>query len=102
VLRQPEYGEDRLVRRVRTTGEIKWRGNTVYVNQALAGEAVGLQERADGSWAVHYGPIDLGLIDHRARRLRQPRKPAPGLVDNPDGLPTTPPAQPPQQPDQYP
>ena len=102
VLRQPDYAEDREVRRVRRNGEIKWRGSTVYVNQALTGEPVGLHETADGSWAVHYGPIHLGLIDHRARRLRRPKKPAPGLVDNPDGLATTPPAQPPQHRDRSP
>jgi transposase InsO family protein len=100
VLRAPEYGADHEIRRVRQNGEIKWRGSTVYLNQALAGEPVGLSETDDGGWAVCYGAIELGLIDHRGDRLQRPKRRARGLVDNPDGLPTTPPAQPLQQPDQ--
>jgi transposase len=96
VLRQPDYPDDDAVRRVRHNGEIRWRGNTVYVNQALAGEPVGLRQ-TDAGWTVRYGPVELGLIDHRGDRLKRPRRPARGLVDNPDGLPTTPPAQPPQR-----
>jgi transposase InsO family protein len=97
VLREPDYPDDHQIRRVRRSGEIRWQGNTVYINQALAGEPVGLAEATDGGWTVRYGPIHLGVIDHRARRLQKPRRPARGLVDNPRGLPTTPPAQP-QQP----
>jgi transposase InsO family protein len=96
VLRQPDYPDDDAVRRVRHNGEIRWRGHTVYVNQALAGEPVGLSQSDDG-WTVRYGPIELGLIDHRGDRLRRPKRAAGGLVDNPAGLSTTPPAQPPQQ-----
>ena len=94
VLRAPDYPDDHEVRRVRRNGEIRWRGNTVYISQALAGEPVGLEERPDGAWRVRYGAIELGHIEHRGARLKQPKKPAGGLVDNPDGLPTSPPAQP--------
>ena len=93
VLRQPDYPDDDEIRRVRHNGEIKWRGNTVYINQALAGETVGLGESDDGDWTVCYGPVHLGVIKHRASRLQKPRRTARGLVDNPAGLPTIPPAQ---------
>jgi hypothetical protein len=96
VLRAPGYPAEHQVRRVRHNGEIKWRGTSIYVHQALAGEPVGLAETAAGGFAVAYGPIELGVIDHRGDRLRQPKRPARGLVDNPGGLPTTPPAPPPQ------
>ena len=79
---------------MRHNGEIKWRGSTVYISQALAGEPVGLHETADGDWTVSYGPVHLGIIKHRGDRLRKPKRPTRGLVDNPAGLPTTPPAQP--------
>ena len=92
VLREPGYSAGHDVRRVRHNGEIRWQGNTIYVNEALAGEPVGLSEQADGGFTVAYGPIVLGVIDHRATRLRTPRRPAGGFVDNPAGLPTTPPA----------
>jgi putative transposase len=81
VLREPHYDAEHGVRRVRHNGEIKWKGTTIYVNQALAGEPIGLLENEDGSWTVSFGPVDLGVIDHRGDRLRKP-KPACGLVDN--------------------
>ena len=102
VLRAPDYPpgypEDHEVRRVRHNGEIKWRGKTLYINQALAGEVVGLAETDEGSWSVHFGPIHLGLIDHRGERLKRPKQTAPGLVDKSADLPTTPAAQSQRQP----
>lgn len=98
VLREPPCPDDAERRRVRRSGEIKWKGNAIYINQALAGEAVALIEQDDGLWQVRYGPIELGGIDHRGQRLQRPKRKARGLVDNPDGLPTSPPAQQPKQP----
>ena len=82
--------------RVHRNGAIRWRGAEIYLSEALIGEPVGLIERQDGSWVVHYGPITLGVIDHRGDRLRKLKK-ACGFVDNPDELPTNPQAQQPQQ-----
>jgi putative transposase len=95
VLREPDYPPDCEVRRVRLTGEIKWRGKLVYIHCALAGEPVGLIE-TDGGWTVHYGPIVLGLIDRRGDRLRKPKLPGCGLVDDAAPRPQGP--QPHQQP----
>ena len=97
VPREPEYAAGHALRRVRPNGAIRWRDAEIYLTQALAGEVVGLAEREDGGCAVRYGPIDLGIIDHRGERLRKPNPKARGLVDNPDGLPTIPQAQQPQQ-----
>jgi len=97
VLREPEYGRDDAVRRVRSNGEIKWRGNTIYISEALIGEPVGLIEDEGGDWTAFYGPIVLGVIAHGSDRLRKPKSRPRGLVDNPAGLPTSPPAQQQQQ-----
>ena len=51
-MREPDYGDDHEVRRVRYNGEIKWQGNTIYISEALAGEPVGLLEDEDGDWTV--------------------------------------------------
>jgi transposase InsO family protein len=96
VLREPEYPAEAAVRRVHRNGAIRWRGAEIYLSEALVGEPVSLVERQDGGWMVHYGPIELGIIDQRGDRLRRPQK-AYGFVDNPNGLPTTPQAQQPQQ-----
>jgi len=74
VLRAPDYGDDHIVRRVRHSGEIKWRGSTIYVSEALVGEPIGLIEGEDGDWTAVYGPIVLGVIDHRGDRLRKPKR----------------------------
>src|SRR5262245_36114681 len=52
ILREPDYGADYEVRRVRHSGEIRWQGSTVYINAALVGEPIGLIETDDGSWSV--------------------------------------------------
>ena len=82
VLREPDYPVDHEVRRVRSNGEIKWRGKLVYLNCALAGEPVGLAEGEDGAWRVSYGPVALGVITHGGDRLRKPKPAGCGLVDN--------------------
>ncbi len=97
VLRTPEYPAGHSVRRVRHNGEIKWRGTTLYINEALVGEPIGIEESDEGLFIVRYGLVELGSIDPRADRLRKPTPRARGFMDNPDGLPTTPPAQQPSQ-----
>jgi putative transposase len=78
-LREPDYADDEEVRRVRSSGEIKWRGERIFVSEALVGEPVGLAELADGSWAIRYGPVELGVIDvaGRFRRLAAGARPKP-------------------------
>ena len=93
VLREPSYGADQAIRRVRHNGEIRWQGNTIYISAALIGEPVGLTENDDGGWTVCYGPIVLGVIAHRGDRLRKPERHACGLVDNAARCPQGPQSQ---------
>ncbi len=97
VLREPSYSADHAVRRVRHNGEIRWHGNTIYISAALIGEPVGLIEDLDGGWSVSYGPIALGTIAHGGDRLRQPKPPRCGLVDNAARCPQGPQSQQQQQ-----
>jgi putative transposase len=97
VLRKPDYDGDHTVRRVRHNGEIRWRGSTVYISEALVGEPIGLIEDEDGNWSVFYGPIALGFITHDGDRLRKPNRKACGLVDNAARCPQGPQAQQQQQ-----
>jgi transposase InsO family protein len=96
LLREPNYADDHEVRRVRHNGEIRWQGNTIYINAALIGEPVGLVEDQDGDWMVWYGPVVLGVIAHRDDRLRKFKRRARGRVDNAAHCPQRPQAQ--QQP----
>jgi hypothetical protein len=98
-LREPDYPDSQLVRRVRCNGAIKWRNELVFVSLALIGEPIGLEPVADGSWRVHYGPVALGIMtaDGRLQRPRSKWGPACGFVDSARALPTTPQAPPPPQ-----
>jgi transposase InsO family protein len=97
VLREPDYAVGHTVRRVRHNGEIRWQGNTIYISEALAGEPIGLIEDEDGGAIASYGPIVLGVIAHGSDRLRKPKRPARGLVDDAARRPQGPPAQQQQQ-----
>jgi transposase InsO family protein len=94
ILREPEYGNDQEVRRVRHNGEIKLDGNMIFISAALVGEPIGLTEDADG-WTASYGPIVLGTIAHRGDRLRKPKRKGCGLEGNAARCPQGP--QPQQQ-----
>ncbi len=64
----PEYETGVTVRRVRTNGEIKWNGGRVYLSEALCGEPVGLMPQDDRYWTIHFGPLQIGLLDSYANR----------------------------------
>ena len=57
------------VRKVRTNGQIKWRGNMVYLSEALRGEPIGLVPHDDRYWTIRFGPLSIGLLDDHARRV---------------------------------
>lgn len=80
------YPHADLVRRVRSSGDIKWRQHSIFLSEVLGGESVGLYHRLEGTWEVRFGPIVLGYIqehDH-APRLRRPALPRPD--GSPSGL----------------
>jgi transposase InsO family protein len=62
-IEEPWYDADHQVRRVRSAGEIKWKGELVFVGEALRGEPVGIAQRGDGSHIVRFCKRDLGVID---------------------------------------
>ena len=87
-LREPEYGAGYLLRRVRSNGDIKWRGGRIFLSEALIGEPVGLAEVEDGIHALYYGPIFLGRLDRDGtfrrdgpRPHRPPEHPQPPAPD---------------------
>jgi len=72
---EPEYPQEAAVRRVRSSGEIQWRGGLVYVSSALIGELVGVEETDEGEWRVRFFAAPLGIIDAAGNRLRRPKPP---------------------------
>jgi transposase InsO family protein len=74
-LEDPCYGDEETVRRVRSSGEIRWRGGLLFVSEALVGEAVGISQREDGHWLVRFAEVPLLLLD---RQTHKPARFAPG------------------------
>lgn len=77
-MEDPWYDADHQVRRVRSSGEVMWKGEFVFVSEALVGELVGIAELDTGDHVVRFCDLDIGLIDRRGRfgRFAPPR---PGL-----------------------
>ena len=70
-LPEPDYGPDAAVRRVRQNGEIKWRGELIFISSALVGEAVGIEQTDSGGWLVRFCDVLLGAIDLDKRTLQR-------------------------------
>jgi hypothetical protein len=68
-IEEPAYPAHFEVRRVRTTGEIKWRGQLVMITDVLTGEPIGLEEVSDGAWIVYFAALPLGVLDDATRKL---------------------------------
>jgi len=75
-IKEPWYDPDHEVRRVRGTGEIKWRGEHIFIGEALARETVGLAQINLGLHIVRFCGRDLGLIDRAGRFYRFAPPPA--------------------------
>jgi putative transposase len=67
---EPWYDADHQVRRVRSSGEIMWKGELVFISEALIGELVGIAELETGDHVVRFCDLDVGLIDRRGLFVR--------------------------------
>ena len=68
-LEDPWYDATCQVRRVSPNGQIKWRGDLVFVSEAVCGELVGLAETGGGDWTVHFMAVELGRISRHTRKF---------------------------------
>jgi transposase InsO family protein len=68
-LDDPEYPGYFEVRRIRTGGEMKFKGRMQFVSQALAGQLIGLEPIDDGVWSVIFCNTLLGRLDERKRKI---------------------------------
>ncbi|MBF9001907.1 integrase core domain-containing protein [Vibrio nitrifigilis] len=63
------YDLDIEIRKVRHSGEIKWKGQLVYVHSALTGESIGLRQLNDDVSEVYFSFMKIGLLDERQKRI---------------------------------
>ena len=68
-------GGEVTVRRVRSNGQIKWKGGLLYLSESLTGEPVGLVQQDERTWSIRFGPLTIGMLDDVSGRVdRTPTK----------------------------
>lgn len=68
-LPEVQYESGITVRQVRHNGEIKWRGELIYVSEVLAKEPIGLKPIDNDKWEVRYSFQLLGVLDERNKNI---------------------------------
>lgn len=69
-----KYSRRWAVRRVRSNGQIKWRGRKRSVGEALVGYPVGLKPMGGQKWRVYFGSLLVGeLWEHDVGGMRPAR-----------------------------
>jgi transposase InsO family protein len=58
-----EYGANVIVRQVRSNGEIKWKGDRIFVSEALVGEPIALKQQDERLWQLKYSSHKLGVLN---------------------------------------
>lgn len=77
---QLEYPSGMSVRRVRTSGEIRWHGELLYVSESLVGESVALDQIDERRWVLYFGALPLALIDDPTRSWVSVKQAQPILI----------------------
>lgn len=72
--RSIEYDSNMDVRRVNTNGEIKWKGQPIFLSEVLIGAEVGLLPVAESIWSISFSSVRIGYLDelNRAAVNRRP------------------------------
>jgi transposase InsO family protein len=81
------YPDEWQKRKVRPSGQIKWKGLEPYISEALVGLEVGLEPIGDGLWAIHFEGLKLGTYDERRQQIRPIRRLQPNHKTNHQQLP---------------
>lgn len=81
-LNEITYPGNYIVRHVRHNGEIKWKGEKVYVSEALAKEPVGLKQKDEHLWEIYFSTYLLGILDELDMHIKPGRE----SVNNVPGL----------------
>jgi len=64
-----EYASGLLTKRVYQHGDILWRGERLFLSEALADEHVAFEPLTDGHWLVRFGRMKLAKLNERKRRI---------------------------------
>jgi hypothetical protein len=70
-LREVEYPAGWEVRRIQGGGQMRWKGERVFVAHALEHEPVGLEQIEDDHWRVWFSFYEIGTLDTGALVIRR-------------------------------
>jgi transposase InsO family protein len=68
-VREPEYGNGMLVRRVRLRGEFTWKHQDVFLSETLEGEPIGLQPEDERMYTIYFAAFPIGRFDSYRRTV---------------------------------
>jgi len=68
-LPEVEYPQTMNVRSVKGNGVFNWRGQVIFLGEALSRQRVGLTELSEGCWGVYFCQQVLGIVDDRSRKV---------------------------------
>jgi putative transposase len=66
------YPDHMIVRKVRASGQIWWKGKEPFVSETLVGEPIGLEQIDEFTFKIHYGPFELAVLDEKKGKLIKP------------------------------
>ncbi|MEA2162342.1 MAG: hypothetical protein QOK37_469 [Thermoanaerobaculia bacterium] len=64
-----QYPSTCVLRQVRSSGEIRWKGQWFFLSESLVGEVVAFESIDDGCSILRFGPLELGYHSEREHRL---------------------------------
>lgn len=70
-----EYPSSFEVRMVRSNGQIKWKGQMLFVSEVLQKEPVGLVQVEDDRWSLYFGSVHLATWNERRSKFEAPSAP---------------------------
>jgi len=56
------YSSGMVARRVRSNGQIKWRGRKRFVGEAFIGYQVGIKRAGKGKWQIYFAKLLIGEL----------------------------------------
>ncbi len=68
-----EYSSAYLIKRIRTSGEVKIFGKNIYVGSNLAGERIGLKQIESEQYELYFSSLRLGVLDARLCKVIRPK-----------------------------
>jgi transposase InsO family protein len=68
-LPEPEYPSGLEVRRVRASGQFKWKGHNVFISEVLRQEAIGFELIENDHWLVYFASFPIALFDSYERAI---------------------------------